>query len=43
MIGSEKLFPKYVGCDSTDISEIIDLEVRVEVPTLEQFHCYTYV
>jgi hypothetical protein len=47
MIGSEKLFPRYVGCDSTDISEVIDLEVRVHiqpiVPTLEQFHFYTYV
>ena len=34
-----------VGCDDTDISEDIDLEVHIQliVPTLEQFHCLIYV
>ena len=33
-----------VGCDGTDISEDINLDVQVHiqsiVPTLEQFQCY---
>jgi hypothetical protein len=36
-----------VGCDGTDISEDIALEVRVHIqsviPIMEQFHCYIYV
>ena len=36
-----------VGCDGTDISEDIDLEVQVHIQSivliLEQFHCYIYV
>ena len=35
-----------VGCDGTDISEDIDLEVLVHIQpivlTLEQFHCLIY-
>lgn len=36
-----------ISYDGTDMSEDIDLEVRVYiqsvVPILEQFHCYIYV
>ena len=49
MIGFRETFIQDVGCDGTDISEDIDLKVRVymyiqyAVPILEQFHCYIYV
>ena len=47
MIDFRDTFIQDIGCDGTDISEDIDLKVRVyihyDVPILEQFHSYICV